>query len=72
MSWITSTLPDSDMTVLMRLEDNEYPVWPGFHDGEHWRSSDGTIVQGPIRGWMHLEDAARAIDQPSEPKRGKR
>ncbi len=60
--WITDTLPDDEMTVLMRLNDNEYPVWPGFRDDGEWRSCDGTTVAGPVLGWMQLEDAASALD----------
>jgi hypothetical protein len=60
--WITDKLPDSDMTVLMRLSDKEFPVWPGFHDGEQWMSSDASTVEGPVLGWMELEDAAKQLD----------
>jgi hypothetical protein len=61
--WITDELPDSDSLVLMRLNDAETPVWPGFHDGEEWRSADATTVQGPVLGWMELEAAAKALDR---------
>lgn len=67
--WITNELPDSELTVLMRVTDDEYPVWPGFHDGEGWRYADATYVLPPqkVTGWVHLEDAAKAIDQVSNP-----
>lgn len=60
--WITDCLPDSEALVLMRLKDEECPVWPGFHDGEEWRSADASTVQGPVVGWMELEDAAKRLD----------
>lgn len=60
--WITDTLPDSELTVLMRRQDEEYPVWPGYHDGEVWMDSDGFTVNCPVLGWMHLEDAAGLLD----------
>jgi hypothetical protein len=59
--WNTS-LPDSDVTVLVRLADEETPVWPCFHDGEFWRTADASTVCGPVAGWMHLEDAAKLLD----------
>ncbi len=59
--WITDTLPDDEMTVLMRLEDAEYPVWPGFRDEGEWRSADGTGVACRVLGWMQLEDAAMML-----------
>jgi hypothetical protein len=61
-TWITDTLPDSEITVLMRRQDEEFPVWPGYHDGEVWMDSDGFTVNEPVLGWMHLEDAALIID----------
>lgn len=64
--WITNQLPDSDMTVLMRLDDEAYPVWPGWHDGERWRSADASLVEREVIGWMELEDAARILDSASK------
>ena len=61
MTWNTS-LPDSDITVLMRVTDDEFPVWPGFHDGTEWRNADGSSKDEGVIGWMHLEDAAKALD----------
>lgn len=64
--WTTDSLPDSDITVMLRLPDEEYPVWPGYHDGETWRSADGTPIgdscAGPVIGWMNLDDAAHVMD----------
>jgi hypothetical protein len=60
--WTTDCLPDADMTVLLRLSGSEYPVWPGYHDGEGWRSADGAELEGPVLGWMELNQAAAALD----------
>lgn len=49
-NWIKDTLPDSDLTVLLRLPNGEFPVWPGFHDGEQWCSADGSTLEGPVDG----------------------
>ena len=59
--WITG-LPDSDVTVLMRLTDEEYPILIGFHDGEDWRQIDASLVAGQVTGWIHLEQAANILD----------
>lgn len=54
-------LPDSEITVLAVTTDPEYPVWPCFHDGETWRTCDASTLQGNVRGWMHLEEAAQVL-----------
>jgi hypothetical protein len=66
--WTTDMLPDSDLTVLMRTSDIAYPIWPGYHDGEEWISCDGSSVDGPVLGWMHLEVAAKILDAHFEPR----
>lgn len=60
--WIIDKLPDSDLTVLIRCSGSEFPVWPGFHDGEEWRSATGETLEGPVSGWLELEDAAAKLD----------
>lgn len=37
--------PDADLTVIVRLRNNEEPVWIGFFDGEEWRDADGQPVE---------------------------
>lgn len=54
-------LPDSDLTVLMVTTDPEFPVWPGFHDGERWCSADASEFEGSILGWLHLDEAAALL-----------
>jgi len=61
-AWNTDRLPDSDTTVLIRCSGQESPIWPGYHDGEAWCSADGSELEGPVLGWMELEDAAMALD----------
>jgi hypothetical protein len=65
--WITDRLPDADTTVLIRLSDEEYPIWPGFHDGNGWVSADGTTVQGPVMGWMEMDKAEKMLDGGGKP-----
>jgi hypothetical protein len=66
--WDTEDLPDPSLTVLVRTEDEDWPVAIGFHDGKCWRDSDGMQMRGvgrgsePVLGWMTLQDAARALD----------
>jgi hypothetical protein len=62
-NWHTG-LPDSDVTVLMLLQNEEYPIWVGFHDGESWRTADTSTVDGPVLGWLHLEEAVELLDRP--------
>lgn len=62
-AWVRDTMPDSDVTVLMRLDSEEYPIWVGFHDGEAWCSADASsLADGVVIGWMHLDDAAKTLD----------
>lgn len=63
IGWTKDSLPDSDATVLIRTSGAEFPVWPGYHDGERWCSADGTELEGPVLGWMELEAAAKALDR---------
>lgn len=42
---VTQQLPDSDTTVMTFEPDSAEPIWPGYHDGEHWKDvmGDGRI-----------------------------
>jgi len=65
MMWIdpNEKKPDADIVVLMRLDDEDYPVWPGFWDGETWRQADVPgEVDCAVIGWLHLENVAMALD----------
>jgi hypothetical protein len=37
--------PDPDITVIVRMVDNDEPVWLGYWDGEEWRDLDGQPVE---------------------------
>ncbi len=45
-------MPDSDITVLIHLEDDE--VWTGFHDGSCWRYVSGDRVDCKVMHWSHF------------------
>lgn len=62
VGWVRNGLPDSDTTVLVRIEDEESPIWPGFHDGEAWRHADASLMELRVLGWMELEAAAKVLD----------
>mgnify|MGYP003112464697 CR=1 FL=1 len=34
-------LPDSDIDVLVRTDDDSYSVWAGYHDGHCWYLASG-------------------------------
>ncbi len=58
--------PDSAITILLRLDDPENPVWPGFYDMQTWWLADGSTCDAKIIGWMHLDEAAVLIDSHSQ------
>jgi len=60
-AWNTD-LPDSDITVLLRLDSEEYPIVTGYRDGMDWRCDGLALVTSPVLGWMHLEDACKLLD----------
>jgi len=38
---VSERLPDSDLTVNLFDAEASEPVWPGYLDGDTWRSADG-------------------------------
>lgn len=59
-------LPDDECTVLVRLANDEWPITLGFHEDGEWRDNlADEIATDIVLGWMHLEDAARLLDQQS-------
>lgn len=60
-TWNTE-LPDSEITVLVRREDDELPLMIGYHDGEGWCCGDGRPMCFKVTGWLHLEEAAQILD----------
>lgn len=63
MSTWSTGLPDTDTTVLLRLDDPENPIGIGFHDGETWRGECAGRITSPIVGWQHLDAAAVILDR---------
>lgn len=58
-------LPDDGMTVMLRLNDEEYPVWPAFYcsDRESWVDPWGALIDSStVLGWAELEDVAALMD----------
>lgn len=50
--------PDADLTVIVRLRNNEEPVWLGYWDGEEWRDVDGQPVE--VVRWADLPAGGEA------------
>lgn len=44
--------PDSDITVMLFVPDATEPVWPGYLDGDLWRSANGMPVTPTHRAEM--------------------
>jgi hypothetical protein len=65
-AWITNELPDSDLTVLIRIEHDAEPIVIGFHDGECWRDIGAGRLESPVNGWMNLDAAAAILDAAME------
>ena len=62
-SWITKELPDDEITVLIRLKDDEWPVVLGWHEDGQWRDTNADeLEESVVIGWMHLHEAAAILD----------
>lgn len=59
-AWRTD-FPDADIEVLVRLDNEEFHLGVACYDGEKWMECDQEMCCA-VRGWMHLEDAARILD----------
>ena len=59
-AWNTG-VPDADILVLIRLDNDEIPLAVGSYDGEKWTEADAPLICA-VRGWMHLDTAARILD----------
>jgi hypothetical protein len=46
LTWhpVRSCRPDSDMTVLVFDKSMSEPVWPGYLDGDVWRTAEGLAI----------------------------
>ena len=49
--------PDDEMTVLLRIDDDEDPLVIGFHDAGEWRdaASAARIPARDVLGWMAMD-----------------
>jgi hypothetical protein len=66
--WITNGLPDDEITVLIRLKDDEWPVVLGWHEDGQWRDTNADEVEESlVTGWMHLHEAATILDAQNAP-----
>lgn len=46
--------PDAFTIVLLELEDNAEPVWPGCWDGLRWCDPNCDPIEGLVTAWAHL------------------
>jgi len=54
LRWVNptpATMPDADLTVLCELKGDSERVWPGYFDGDHWCSIEGSVFAGQVTGW---------------------
>lgn len=61
-------MPDVDETVLLDLADDD-TCWPGYFDGQDWRSADGaSIAPESVTHWARVPAGpAASTDTPEEP-----
>lgn len=67
--WNKTSLPDAEVTVLLRLDCDDLPITTGYTDGAEWLGPDGEPVIAPVLGWMHLTEAASALDSTPSQRR---
>jgi len=55
--------PDEDALVVIRLDDEAYPVVLGFVERGEWHlDCGGDILPGKVMGWMPLDVASDLLD----------
>lgn len=57
IQWVNPTpltMPDAGDTVLLELQGDSEPTWPGYWDGIAWISSDGMPITSSVSGWAHM------------------
>lgn len=47
---VETELPDAEITVLCHTEDGD--VWPGFLDGDVWRTAGADRFDSAVTHWM--------------------
>lgn len=58
----TAEMPDSEITVVLRLKDEAWPIVLGFRDEDQWMDVRAGVIDCEVLGWMHLEEAAAILD----------
>jgi Lar family restriction alleviation protein len=60
--YVSGAMPDADIRVLIRQDDDEYPVVVGSYDGHEWHDTEGLVLPGRVMGWLDLDAAAAVLD----------
>ena len=62
--WIKRQLPDEEITVVIRLRNEEWPVTLGFRESGRWYDMSANVINRlEVCGWMHLHEAAALLDR---------
>lgn len=51
-------LPDDDTTVMI-IAGGDIEAWPGYKDGDQWRSADGMPIESVV-WWAHMPSGPTA------------
>lgn len=51
---VEGKLPDADITVLARTDDESEPVWPAYYDGAIWRGPDNMPLGRVVIEWCDM------------------
>lgn len=49
---VTEVMPDDEIAVLIACNDQDEPVWIGYHDDEQWRDASG--APAVVTHWRDL------------------
>lgn len=47
-------LPDAELVVLVELDGDNEPVWPGYWTGACWHTVAGGPFAGQVTGWTEM------------------
>jgi hypothetical protein len=63
LKWISTLeeMPDEDITVLIRTDNEDDPVWFGYYESdEHgWRFVDGGSVPNTVEYWADMPEGPK-------------
>ncbi|WP_119154182.1 DUF551 domain-containing protein [Caldimonas tepidiphila] len=51
---VAERLPDDDTTVLLAVECDDEPTWPGFHSEGGWYYVSGARVAARVTHWADM------------------